>query len=50
VAINLAMMVDALGHRFRLVPWLLLGVLVGLAAARWKWSEVRPAQPQRAAA
>jgi hypothetical protein len=50
VAINLAMMVDALGHRFRLVPWLLLGVLVGLAAVRWKWSEVRPAQPQRAAA
>jgi hypothetical protein len=50
VALNLAMMVDALGHRYRLVPWLLLGVLVGLAAVRWRRSEARPAQPQRAAA
>lgn len=50
VAIDLAMMVDGLGYRYRLVPWLLLGVLLSLAAVRWKRSEARPARPQQAAA
>jgi hypothetical protein len=50
VTIDLAMMVDGLGHRYRLVPWLLLGVLLSLAAGRWKRSAARPAQPHRAAA